>query len=78
VIADFESVDPVAGRTSLDDEESVVADVLLRYVWNPWQALYVGYTSGSRDLRELDGGAAVDSTERGRQFFVKMSYLFQP
>ena len=53
--------------------------MLVRYLWNPWRALYVGYTSNKRDFDEPGTipGAPVPLTDRGRQVFVKFSYLFQ-
>jgi len=79
LIADLKDLDPVAGKTSLTDDERLTVDALVRYLWNPWQALYVGYTSNERDFQEFDDDtrSLVDSTDEGRQFFVKFSYLFQ-
>jgi hypothetical protein len=81
LITDWERIDAVAGRTASDfnDDEQVTADVLLRYLWNPWKALYAGYTSDSRDFQELDAGTGefVDHAADGDQVFVKFSYLFQ-
>jgi hypothetical protein len=75
VIADFERLDAEPGETSLTDSEQIVGDVLVRYLWNPWQALYVGYTTSNRDFE--DDVTLLDVEDRGRQFFVKFSYLFQ-
>jgi hypothetical protein len=79
LIADFEDVDPVPDETSLADDETLRLDALVRYLWNPWWALYIGYTSQNREFQELDepDGALADLREEGRQFFVKFSYLFQ-
>ena len=79
VIAEFEDIDAVAGNTSLTDDERVTTDVLLRYLWNPWWVLYVGYNQSSRDILEFDGGTSslVNLNTNGEQFFVKFSYLFQ-
>ncbi len=79
VIADLEDTDPVPGETSLTDEEYVRLDALVKYLWNPWKALYVGYTSEREDVRTFDGsrGTFVDLRDEGSQFFVKFSYLFQ-
>jgi hypothetical protein len=79
VIADFESIDSVPGRTALTDDELVTYDILVRYLWNPWRALYVGYNQNTRDFQQLDGSTnmLLDATADGRQLFVKFSYLFQ-
>jgi hypothetical protein len=59
-------------------------DVLVRYVLNPWSALYVGYNSNSSNyqLVETEDGTEVVRTngldQDGEQFFVKFSYLLQP
>jgi hypothetical protein len=49
------------------------ADVLLTYLLHPGTALYVGYNS---DHQRIAPGDALEND--GRQFFVKMSYLFRP
>ena len=56
-----------------------VFDVLVKYLWNPWTALYVGYTSSTREFQEPDPVDPIflDLEDEGRQFFVKFSYLFQ-
>jgi hypothetical protein len=80
LITDFEDTDPVPGETSLVDDEWVRVDALVKYLWNPWRALYVGYTSGRRDFQEIDPatGLLEDLRDEGEQFFVKFSHLFQP
>ena len=81
VIADYEEIDPVRGETASDfvKDEQLTGDVLLRYLWNPWWALFVGYTSDSRDFQQFDPKPDIllDRTQEGQQFFVKFSYLFQ-
>ena len=74
----IETIDPVAGETSLVEREQVTFDVLVKYLWNPWWALYVGYNS-NRAVQEIDAdpGPPLNLTDRGEQFFVKFSYLFQ-
>jgi hypothetical protein len=82
-IAQYEETD--AGVfTSLEDEKSMNYDALVRYVINPWSALYVGFNSNSSNFELIDteegtelirtGGLRRD----GEQFFVKFSYLLQP
>jgi hypothetical protein len=79
LITDFEDTDAVPGETSLTDDERVTVDALVKYLWNPWWALYVGYTSSTNDRQEWDepSQTLADLTDEGDQFFVKFSYLFQ-
>jgi hypothetical protein len=79
LITDLEDTDPVPGETSLVDDEWVRVDALVKYLWNPWWALYVGYTSETRDFQEIDPTTDMleDLRDEGEQFFVKFSYLFQ-
>ncbi|MFM1897664.1 MAG: hypothetical protein RLZZ385_2738 [Pseudomonadota bacterium] len=81
-IAQYENTD--AGiNTRLTDDENLNFDVLLRYVLNPWSALYFGYNSNSSnfDIVETEGVREVVTTDDlkrdGSQFFVKFSYMFQ-
>lgn len=82
-IAQYEETDPGL-LTSLEHEENLNLDMLLRYVINPWSALYVGYNSNSsnfalvdtEDGRELIRSNGLDRD--GEQLFVKFSYLLQP
>jgi hypothetical protein len=63
----------------------VNADLLFTYLINPGTAVYVGYNS---DLQNIDRRLIPTSTglltspdtfmNDGRQFFVKISYLFRP
>jgi hypothetical protein len=78
LITDFEDTDPVPGETSLTDDEWVRVDALVKYLWNPWQALYVGYTSEARDFQAIDPATDLleDLRDEGEQFFIKFSYLF--
>ena len=67
---------------SLEPEKRLQSDVLLTYLVNPGTSLFVGYTDREENL-------AIESTSRyrlrrtnslghtGRQFFVKLSYLFR-
>ena len=79
LIGDFEETDAIPGATSLTDSQRFAADLLVRYLWNPWWALYVGYNSSSRDFQQLDemSMSLQDVSEDGRQVFFKFSYLFQ-
>ena len=71
-------------NTRLVDDKNLNYDLLVRYVLNPWSALYVGYNSNSSNFQLLD---AEDGTELirtdglqqdGEQYFIKFSYLLQP
>ena len=79
LIGEFEETDAVPGATELTDDQQFTTDVLLRYLWNPWWALYVGYSSNSHDFRKFDdvSMSLLDASEDGQQVFVKFSYLFQ-
>jgi hypothetical protein len=71
--------------SSLSRTKDVNADFLLTYLINPGTAVYVGYNS---DLQNLDRRLIPTPTgllttpdtfiNDGRQFFVKVSYLFRP
>ncbi len=82
-IAQQEETDPGV-LTSLVHDKSLNFDLLVRYVLNPWSALYVGYNSNARnfDLIDTPTGTQLirtpDLRRDGEQFFVKFSYLFQP
>ncbi len=71
--------------TTLKSEKTLNADFLVSYLLHPGTAVYVGYNS---NLANLDPSLAVDSNNElirtrnrfindGRQFFVKISYLFR-
>ena len=81
-IAQYEETD--AGvATRLQDSRNLNFDLLLRYVINPWSALYLGYNSNSSnfDIVDFEGQRELvltdDLNRDGDQFFVKFSYLFQ-
>jgi hypothetical protein len=71
--------------TSLQTTKAFNADVLFTYLVHPGTAVYVGYNS---DLQNIDRNLGVDPNGNllrtrntfindGRQFFVKVSYLFR-
>ncbi|HEY5622248.1 MAG TPA: hypothetical protein VIV14_00710, partial [Gammaproteobacteria bacterium] len=71
--------------TRLEDEKNLNFDLLVRYVINPWSALYVGYNSNSSnfDIVDTEDGdteliVTNDLRRDGEQIFVKFSYLLQP
>jgi hypothetical protein len=81
-IAQYENTD--AGlNTRLKDDKNMNLDILLRYVINPWSALYFGYNTNQSnfDIVETEGIREVVTTDDlkrdGSQFFVKFSYMFQ-
>jgi hypothetical protein len=82
-ILDYNAVLPNAGLIDLERSKRLTADVLVTYLLNPGTALYVGYNNRFENLR-LDPtvppslrrtGSPTNGV--GRQFFVKMSYLFR-
>ena len=82
-IVQEEFIDP-GPLTSLTNTKGLNYDLLVRYVLNPWSALYVGYNSNSSNFNLID---TEDGTELirtndlrrdGEQFFIKFSYLLQP
>ena len=86
LVAGADGVDIVIAPpfTSLERSENLNFDVLVRYVINPWSALYVGYNTNSSNFELID---TEDGTELirtndlrrdGKQLFVKFSYLLQP
>ena len=78
-----EITDPGA-LSSLTNKKGLNYDFLVRYVLNPWSALYVGYNSNSSNFNLVDtedGTELVrtnDLRRDGEQFFIKFSYLLQP
>jgi hypothetical protein len=71
--------------SSLSPTKNVNADFLMTYLVNPGTAVYVGYNSNLQNLdRRLIPTPTGLLTTRdtfindGRQFFVKLSYLFRP
>ncbi len=69
----------------LERTKSLTGDILLTYLLNPGTALYIGYTDRHENLA-LDPTLPPSlrlhrigdpTTSTGRQFFVKLSYLFR-
>jgi hypothetical protein len=84
-IVQHEEIDPGSPTlTSLVRDRNRNYDVLVRYVINPWAALFMGYNSNSSnfDLVDTEDGTEVVRTDGlrqdGEQIFVKFSYLLQP
>ena len=74
---------PNESLVSLERETRLQNDVLLTYLVNPGTSLFIGYTDRDENLFIENGGrvAALRRTNAlantGRQFFVKLSYLFR-
>ncbi|HEY3129006.1 MAG TPA: DUF5916 domain-containing protein [Acidobacteriota bacterium] len=82
-IVDYNAVLPNGTLVNLERQKRFTGDLLATYLLNPGTALYVGYTDGYENLA-LDPAAPsslrrINSpfTSTGRQFFVKLSYLFR-
>jgi hypothetical protein len=83
VIVQHEDTKPTA-LSRLTRDENLNLDVLFRYVFNTWSALYVGFNKNESNLQQVDtpqGSQLVrseDLARDGQQLFVKFSYLLQP
>ncbi len=85
VIVQYNSVLSNLQISSLSPTKNVNTDFLITYLVHPGTAFYVGYNS---NLQNLDRGLLPvptgllttrnDFINDGRQFFVKVSYLFRP
>ena len=82
-ILDYNAVLSAPSLVDLDRSKRVTGDVLLTYLLNPGTAIYVGYTDRRENLAFDPGSTiglrrtAIPGLETGRQFFVKVSYLFR-
>ena len=82
-IVDYNAVLPNTELVGLERTKRLTGDVLVTYLLNPGTALYVGYTDRFENLtldRTVPASlrrTATPTTGVGRQFFVKMSYLFR-
>ncbi len=54
LISQWEDTDPNTQLTSLERERNWNTDLLLRYVLNPWTALYLGYNDNQSNFQILD------------------------
>ncbi len=82
-ILDYNGVLPNQSLVSLDNSKRFGTDVLLTYFVHPGTAFYVGYSNALENLAwdplpspTVRRTSGLD-TLTGRQFFVKMSYLFR-
>ena len=82
-IFDYNAVLANASLVSLEKTKRLNADILATYLLHPGTALYVGYTTSYEnfafDPLERPGIRRVASPgmPTGRQFFIKLSYLFR-
>jgi hypothetical protein len=82
-ILDYNSVLPNSSLANLEKEKRVGLDALLTYMVNPGTALYIGYTNQQENYKldplvspALYRTSSID-LNTGRQFFVKLSYVFR-
>ena len=82
-IVQWESTHVNEDLTSLEERRNLSYDFLLTYRTNPWTALFVGYNANARNVTLIQdaSGASVVPTDdlhsTGRQFLIKVSYLFR-
>jgi len=84
LIVQYDHLDAVPARTSIESRKNLNLDLLLTYLHTPGTALYVGYND---NLQNLDpslrpGPSGLLRTHRGllsdgRQVFIKASYLLR-
>jgi hypothetical protein len=83
VILQYNTVLANPATTRLETRKNFNTDFLFTYLINPWTALYVGFNSNFRNvaLVPIGFGSGIvtsdDFLNDSRQFFVKLSYLFQ-
>jgi hypothetical protein len=83
-ILQYNATLPNQGLTDLDIKKGLNADFLVTYLIHPGTALYVGYNSDYQnyDLQDIEHHNPLERVRRplindGKQFFVKLSYLFR-
>jgi len=81
-ILDYAAVDPNESLVALERERRLQVDVLLTYLLNPGTSLFAGYTDREENLMAGPAGRRAllrtnALTNTGRQFFVKVSYLWR-
>jgi predicted porin len=82
LIMDYNAVLPNALLAAQQRTKRVTGDVLLTYLLSPGTAFYMGYTDQYANLALQPGSPGLiptnsPTTSTGRQFFVKVSYLFR-
>jgi hypothetical protein len=82
-ILDYNAVLPNAQLLPLERAKQLSADFLLTYLVHPGTALYIGYTDRYENLNIAPTPTPTlvrtgsPDTSTGRQFFIKLSYLFR-
>jgi len=83
VILDYNAVLPNSSLINQERSKRLAADLLVTYLVHPGTVVYAGYTDARENLA-LVGSAppalvrtASPGVSTGRQFFVKVSYLFR-
>src|SRR5207244_12276913 len=83
-IGQYSSVLANPSFTSVPTTNNFNADFLITYLVHPSTAIYVGYNSNLENIEnpphlDIDGNLARDGrlVNDGRNFFVKVSYLFR-
>lgn len=83
LIVDYNSVLPNSSLITLERTKRFAWDRLATYLLNPGTALFIGYSDIRENLALIDsepprlGRTGSPGTSTGRQFFVKLSYLFR-
>lgn len=83
LIVDYNAVLPNNSLVTLERAKRFTGDVLLTYLVNPGTAFYIGYTDLYENLALAPSlpttlqRIASPTLSTGRQFFVKLSYLFR-
>ncbi|MFA6984717.1 MAG: hypothetical protein WC213_00730, partial [Arenimonas sp.] len=81
VIFDYASLSPDSGLIALERSKRLTGDILVSYSPNPGTSVYVGYTDQQENLRLFGNPSILERTRdldlhSGKQFFIKVSYLF--
>jgi len=81
VIFDYASLAPDSGLIALERSKRLTGDILVSYSPNPGTSVYVGYTDQQENLRLFGNPSVLERTRdldlhSGKQFFIKVSYLF--
>jgi hypothetical protein len=82
-ILDYNAVLSNSVLVNLDKSNRITGDLLVTYLIHPGTAFYAGFTNTRENLALLSGPVPLlertrqPSLTTGRQFFVKLSYLFR-
>ncbi|MFB3813267.1 MAG: DUF5916 domain-containing protein [Terriglobales bacterium] len=79
-IVDYNAVLANTSLIYLANAKRLTGDVLVKYMVNPWTAVYVGYSDLYENLSLREGRMVrtkSPTVPTGRQVFVKLSYLLQ-